>query len=349
MHMVHTWRPAGLALVALLGMAVGCGDTRPEGAVDEQALAPPGDVVHVVASLYPLADVARQIGGESVTVETLLPPGVTPHGFNPTPRAMVDLGGADVVLVAGRGVDAWAVELAARVAPEAEVLTLAAVAEAAGVVESHGDQAPDAESGHDHGHGHDDHAHHGHDHGHDHGHGHFGPNPHLWLDPLAIDTLITPLTELLLARLPEPDAAEVRERAEAFRQDVQAVHEEHQQRLAAVPRQRLVTFHNAFDPLAERYGLKVVAHLTPIELGAGGEVTPARLDAAVRAVASYDVPAVYVEPQFAAAAADRIAERTGIAVLTLDPLGHPELDGRRTWAELMRTNLDTLVDGQTPD
>src|SRR5690606_40362530 len=41
--------------------------------------------LHVVASLHPWADVIAQIGGERVTVMTLLPAGASPHAFEPLP------------------------------------------------------------------------------------------------------------------------------------------------------------------------------------------------------------------------------------------------------------------------
>jgi len=345
---------AVLCIAGVMVINAGCGR-------DDGSSPSPGDArgdapksrLQVVASLHPLADVAKQVGGDAVTVQTLLPPGVTPHGFTPTPLAMVALGEADVLLLAGRGVDAWARDMAQRVAPNVKIVTVSHVAEAAGVVDaSHRRQSEDEHEGHnahdDHGHDHAHDDHDAHDHAQDaHDHDHFGPNPHLWLDPLVIDAFAGELAEAFAGMLIDEQAARVRQNAQAFRADVTALHEQHRDRLGTLERRRLITFHNAFDPLADRYGLQVVAHLTPLDLGGGAEVTPARLDAAVRAIESYDVPAVYVEPQFSDAAARRIAERSGVPVLTLDPLGHPDIDGRRTWLELMQTNLNTLMTGQT--
>ncbi|MBP9762543.1 zinc ABC transporter substrate-binding protein [Patescibacteria group bacterium] len=67
--------------------------------------------VQVVASIYPLAEVATRVGGDLVDVVTLTPPGVEPHEFQPTPQDLTKLYQADLVLLNGLGVDAWADKL----------------------------------------------------------------------------------------------------------------------------------------------------------------------------------------------------------------------------------------------
>src|SRR5262245_9071809 len=49
---------------------------------------PAAATVRVVATIFPLADIVRQIGNGAVDVATLLPPGASPHSFEPTPAQM---------------------------------------------------------------------------------------------------------------------------------------------------------------------------------------------------------------------------------------------------------------------
>ncbi len=67
--------------------------------------------LRVAATIYPLADFAKQIGGDALEVRTIVPAGVEPHDYEPTPQDVVDLYRADVVLVNGNGVDPWADKL----------------------------------------------------------------------------------------------------------------------------------------------------------------------------------------------------------------------------------------------
>ena len=65
----------------------------------------------VVASIFPLGDITKQIGGERVGVKIMLPPGVSPHTFEPTPLEMMQLQNAKVFIKAGAGLEFWAAKM----------------------------------------------------------------------------------------------------------------------------------------------------------------------------------------------------------------------------------------------
>jgi len=72
-----------------------------------QAPAPETEpALRAVATFYPLAEFARQVGGAKVDVRTLVPPGAEPHDYEPTPQDIVAASQADVFLMNGN-VDAW--------------------------------------------------------------------------------------------------------------------------------------------------------------------------------------------------------------------------------------------------
>lgn len=279
----------------------------------------------VVASIYPLASLAGQVLGEDVRVETLLPAGATPHGLELTADRLRMLAEADALLVVGRGLDNWALRAAERTGRKIPVLSMAEMVEGESLSPHH-DHAHDA---------HDDHG--------DHGHGPL--NPHVWLDPVRAMAFVEALTEEMSQRFPE-HAQAIRERAERLTAELAELDAAYREQLADVDVKQLITFHNAFDLLAERYGLEVVAHLTPIELNPGAEVTPARLLAAVAAVERHGLSVVYAEPQFPLAAVAALQNQTGVAVMRLDPLGAPNRPGYATYQQMMRSNLQTLVQGQ---
>jgi zinc transport system substrate-binding protein len=93
-------RLAGLAVCAGLALA----------ALAARAEAPPE--LRVVATIEPLCMLARELGGERVTCATLVPPGASPHAFEPRPSALTAVARADLLLRAGNGVDDWAARLA---------------------------------------------------------------------------------------------------------------------------------------------------------------------------------------------------------------------------------------------
>ncbi|MFQ5665817.1 MAG: metal ABC transporter substrate-binding protein [Candidatus Binatia bacterium] len=65
----------------------------------------------VVATIFPLADVARQLGDGHVEVVTLLPSGASPHTFEPTPAEVRVVARARLVVAVGGGLDTWAEKL----------------------------------------------------------------------------------------------------------------------------------------------------------------------------------------------------------------------------------------------
>ena len=76
---------ASIALIGLL--AAGCGNTAKPAAETKSA----SQKMAVGASLYTLAEFARQVGGDRVTVTQLIPNGVEPHEWEPTPKDLAKL------------------------------------------------------------------------------------------------------------------------------------------------------------------------------------------------------------------------------------------------------------------
>ncbi|WP_293785778.1 metal ABC transporter solute-binding protein, Zn/Mn family, partial [uncultured Aeromicrobium sp.] len=93
--MANTWRVGAPLIVAvvLAGCAPSPADTD--------------DRPHVVATFTVLADMARQIGGEAVRVESLIPPGAEVHGYEPTPGDLRRADAADLLIDNGLGLEAW--------------------------------------------------------------------------------------------------------------------------------------------------------------------------------------------------------------------------------------------------
>ena len=61
----------------------------------------------IVASIFPLAEMAKEVGGEGVEVHLLLPPGADPHSWEPTPRDILVLREAVLLLAVGGGLEPW--------------------------------------------------------------------------------------------------------------------------------------------------------------------------------------------------------------------------------------------------
>jgi hypothetical protein len=74
-----------------------------------------------VATISPLADVVARVAGPSWTVRTLIPPGVSPHVFEPSPKDVRLVAPARLIVTVGAGYDVWAAKLAASCASTARI------------------------------------------------------------------------------------------------------------------------------------------------------------------------------------------------------------------------------------
>lgn len=304
---------AGL-LVVLAGLP-GCGRRSGPGG-------PTGD--GVVVTIFPLYDLVRQVAGPDIKVTLLVPPGVSEHGYSPSPADVKALNDA-AILVANGGLDDWiaAPHLQRAAKGQALIHFMALLGH---------DLGPFARE--------DD----GHDHEHDHAtqedaHAHAGPNPHVWLVPAHASKLVRATADQLAALYPDRAEA-IRSREEAVQQQLAELAVEYELALEPIADRRLITYHDAFDVLAEAFDLEVVATVMNMETH---DVTPARLAEVRRHIEQGGVRAVFIEPQYSSAAAEGLSSL--VTLRPLDPLGDPNRSGYETYDALMRSNLDNLVKG----
>ena len=168
-------------------------------------------------------------------------------------------------------------------------------------------------------------------------------DPHFWLDPLRL----ADVAEAIAGRLGEadPGGAELfSANAASLRSDLESLDGELRDGLASCENRDVVTSHNAFGYLADRYGLVQVGitGLTPEE-----EPTAADLSAVTEFVREHDVRTIYYETLVSPAIAETVADETGAATAVLDPIeGLSEDSGDSDYFTVMRANLASLQAGQ---
>ncbi|NIP59948.1 MAG: zinc ABC transporter solute-binding protein [Gemmatimonadetes bacterium] len=260
----------------------------------------------MVASIFPLADLARRVGGRAVEVEVLLPPRASPATFEITPREIRTVSGARLYLAVGGGLDAWATDLV-EASSDLRVVVLTRGMELMGEGRAEGTG-----------------------------------NPHVWLDPVRVrDDLLPRLTHALAVLVPDSTRA-IRARSEALADTLAALDREIRGVLETVANRAFVTTHPAWSYFAERYGLREVGTLHPHP---GQEPSARYLAELVDEARRAGIRAIFSEPQLAGTAARALAAELGVPVLLLDPLGGPGVERRDGYPQLLRWNTRQLVRG----
>lgn len=290
-----------------------------------------------IASIFPLADLVEQVGGDRLEVVTLIPSGASPHTYEPTPEQVRRLSQARVFFQVGLGLEFWIDKLVRaaqnphlrRVDLSQGIETLPTPSAELQPKPERGSQRDQArktprslkESQHKATHKHE------------------AWDAHYWVDPVRMQQVATTVTQVLQELDPE-HASGYTERAKRVRADLEELHQEILQRTLGLQDRRFIALHSAWTYFAPRYNLEQVAVIEPFP---GREPSPRYLADLVQLMQRERVRAILVEPQLSAVAAQALARETGAKVGMLDYLGGPGISGRDSYQALMRYNVTQLI------
>ena len=291
-----------LAVLALLSS--GCNQVNDR----DQALK---DKKEVLTTFTVLADLARNVAGDRLTIRSIVKPGSEIHGYQPTPSDIERAGSADLIVENGLGLELWARKFTAS-AGNIPTLTLSDGMEPLLIAE-------DAYAG--------------------------KPNPHAWMSPQRTMAYVDQL-ERAFGTLDPAGADQFKANAIAYKQRLQRLDQELRSALQAIPEKRrvLVSCEGAFTYLANDYGLEE-AYLWPVN--AESQVTPKRMARLIETVRDRKIPAVFCESTVSDKAQKQVAAESGArfgGTFYVDSLSKP--DGPApTLLKLQRHNVALLING----
>ncbi|MSO86813.1 MAG: zinc ABC transporter substrate-binding protein [Acidimicrobiia bacterium] len=300
-------------VLSLLAVLAGCGedtDGSPETTGGSES------AMRLSASFYPLAWMAEEVGGEHVEVSNLTPPGAEPHDLELTPSDVAAVSDADLVVYLSGFQPA--VDEAVTQADQAAVFDAAEWADLSLTYTpiEEGEEETD-EAG--------------------------AVDPHFWLDPARFAAVATAFAEQLSERDPK-HAADFEANLASLTDRLEDVDADFKTGLADCTSENVVTSHNAFGYLADRYGMVQVGitGLTPEE-----EPSPADLAAVTQFVEENDVQTIYFETLVSPDIAKAVAAEAEVDTDVLDPLeGLNDESQGSDYLEVMASNLANLRRGQ---
>ena len=303
--------PTRRALVA--GLAFGfAAVTAPLGAFAQEKLP-------VVASFSILGDFARQVGGDRVSVTTLVGPDGDAHVYSPTPADAKAMAAARLVLVNGLHFEGWLPRLVKSSGTKA---TMATATKGITPLEAGDDHDEKGKGGHAHAHGHDD--------------------PHAWQSVANAKIYVANIRDALSAADPAGKAS-YEANATAYLAELDKLEGEVKAAVARIPAQRrkAIATHDAFSYFVKAYGIAFVA---PQGVSTEAEASARDVARIIRQVKAQKIPAVFLENVTNPRLVEQIARESGAKVggrLYSDALS-AESEPAGTYIRMMKHNISEI-------
>ncbi|MGR3498480.1 MAG: metal ABC transporter substrate-binding protein [Limimaricola soesokkakensis] len=273
------------------------------------------DKLKVATSFTVIADMARNVAGDAAEVVSITKPGAEIHNYQPTPRDILGVRDADLVLWNGLNLELWFEQF------------LDNAGDRPAAVISEGIEPISISGGEYEG----------------------KPNPHAWMSPDSAAIYVDNIRDALSEADPE-NAETYAANAEAYKAEIAAMIEPLRAEIEKVPEEKrwLVSCEGAFSYLARDLGLNEL-YLWPINADATG--TPQQVRKVIDGVREHEIPAVFCESTVNTDPAKQVARETGAIYggeLYVDSLSEP--DGPvPSYLDLLRVTTETIADGLNGD
>lgn len=235
----------------------------------------------VAVTIFPLYDIVRTIAGDSVDVHLILPPGASPHTFEPSPSDVAAINDTRVVYRIGYTLDDWAVTIADA---KSDVLTLSTDIEIRRTSDDTSVESAD---------------------------------PHYWLTIPNAKHMAALAAQDLGSHFPQFKNTFLANYL-AYAKQLDDADAEIRTIIAATPNKNIVTMHDAWYYFAEEYGLNVIGTFEP---EGAEEPTPQQLASLTSAVAAAGVHTVYVDADANVDAITSFANDNGLTIVAVDAEG----------------------------
>ena len=261
------------------------------------------DKIKVAATIYPLYDIVKNIGGDKTDVVLILPPGASPHTFELKPSDVKNMENSQAVFEIGLGLDDWATDLADSI----DNLRYFEVNDKINLLDfesdehEHGDEAHESEGAEEE-------------------HHHEGQDPHYWLS-LGNAGIIAGNVAEDLSELDPANADYYAQNLSAYQEALTATTLEAQSILDGLSKKDLVVFHDSWNYFAQENGLNILAVFEP---SPGKEPTPQQLAEFNDLILEHQVKSIFSEPQLSQESIKAFIGDLDLNLYVLDPLGGVE-------------------------
>jgi ABC-type Zn uptake system ZnuABC Zn-binding protein ZnuA len=260
----------------------------------------------ILTSTTFLADLARNVAGDRVEVESLLPIGTDPHAYQPTPQDVAKIEHSKLLIINGADYEHFLEPLLENAGGEREIIEASA-----GISVRKEAQ---------------------------------GVDPHLWLDPNHVIVYVENIREAL-THFDPAGAAAYQSNADAYVAELKRLDAWIIEQVAQIPPERklLITNHKALGYFAERYGFTIAGAVIE-SFSADASPSAQQMAALIDQIKSSGAPAIFLDASDNPALASQIASETNVKIITdlhLESLtnGAPAA----TYIDMLKDNVTQIV------
>ncbi|WP_404454059.1 zinc ABC transporter substrate-binding protein [Virgibacillus necropolis] len=304
-----------LSLLLLSLIIAGCSSTSSEG--DKQA------GMTIYTSIYPIQYATERIGSDTVNVESVYPPGVDAHTYEPTSKEMTSIATSDAFIFLGAGMEGFAETAADALKPEDVALI---------ELGTHEELFHTEESENE-----DDHA----DEQSNDGHNHGDHNPHIWLDPTRMIDIAGIIKGELIELNPDKKELYIKNFL-SLKKDLLALDKKFQETLQKKKDKKILVSHAAYSYWEERYGIEQIAISG---LTSSDEPSQKELTKIIDKAKKYNMDYVIFEQNGSDRVSKIIQKQIGAKALqihNLSVLTEEDIKNDKDYFSLMEQNLNVL-------
>jgi ABC-type Zn uptake system ZnuABC Zn-binding protein ZnuA len=303
-----------ILLLLLAVLASGCGG---------KTAAPSTQAVTAVENF--LADIAQNIAGNRMTVRPLIPYGIDPHEFEPSPKDLAAVAQSRMLIVNGAGLEGWLSQALNNVGGNrilvtaAQGLTSRVSGYGADNPASTGTAATISPTSID---------------------------PHFWLDPVLVKTYVKNIRDGFI-QLDPSGQDDYQRNAAAYSAALDALDQWIRTQVAMIPPERrmLVTNHESLGYFADRYGFTIVGAIIP-NVSPDAEPSAAQMADLIQRIRATGAKAIFLETGTNPQLAGQISRETGCRIVA-DLYTHsltPPGGIASTYLDMMKHNVTAIVE-----
>jgi ABC-type Zn uptake system ZnuABC Zn-binding protein ZnuA len=272
--------------------------------------------IKVIAAESFLADIAQNVAGDRVKVDSLMPLGMDPHAFEPVPSDVARIADSQVIIINGGGIEGWLEKVIKNAGGVHKVIEACAGLTSRSARE--GEVIPDETGG----------------------------DPHYWLDPISVIHYVENIRDGLSTV--DPEGKEIyAKNAEAYSAKLKELDGSLREQAQTIPAEKrlIVTNHESFGYFADRYGFTIIGTIVP-SVSTGASPSAQQLAGLIDHIRSTGASAIFLETGTNPQLADQIAKETGIKVVT-DLYTHSVTDANGkapTYIDMMKYNMSLVVE-----